>query len=138
MKKDVEPTISYWRDPDDGSLPDPEHDAEIFLGHWDEEICTVLVRDICETESGYAFDTHGFEIFTLLRKERDSPNHDTGDSEYFDEVSDMMPEEVLLFKHFDSKKDTPARRCGHTSIEIPRTENLQPRESIEVRALVGY
>jgi hypothetical protein len=52
--------------------------------------------------------------------------------------SDMTPEEILLFKHFDSKKDIPARRGGHTSIEIPGTENLPPREGIEVRALVGY
>ena len=53
-------------------------------------------------------------------------------------LSDMMPEEVLIFKHFDSKKDVPAWRCAHTSIELPGTESLPPRESIEVRALVGY
>lgn len=51
---------------------------------------TVLVRDICGTESGYSLDTHGFEVFTLSKKDGDSPNNDTGDSEYFDEVSDMI------------------------------------------------
>jgi hypothetical protein len=51
---------------------------------------TVLVRDIRGTESGYSLDTHGFEVFTLLKKDGDSPNNDTGDSEYFDEVSDMI------------------------------------------------
>jgi hypothetical protein len=50
----------------------------------------------------------------------------------------MKLEEVLIFKHFDTKTDIPAWRCAHTSIEIPGTENLPPRESIEVRALVGY
>jgi hypothetical protein len=53
-------------------------------------------------------------------------------------LSDMKPEEVLVFKHFDSKRDIPAWRCAHTSIEIPGTENLPPRRSIDVRALVCY
>jgi hypothetical protein len=53
-------------------------------------------------------------------------------------LSDMKPEEVFIFKNFDSKKDIPAWRCAHTSVEIPGTENLPPRESIEVRALVCY
>jgi hypothetical protein len=53
-------------------------------------------------------------------------------------LSDMKPEEVFIFKNFDSNKDVPAWRCAHTSVEIPGTENLPPRESIEVRALVCY
>jgi hypothetical protein len=50
----------------------------------------------------------------------------------------MKPEEVFIFKHFHSKKDIPAWRCAHTSVEIPGTKNLPPRESIEVRALARY
>jgi hypothetical protein len=53
-------------------------------------------------------------------------------------LSDMTPEEVLIFKHFDTKRDIPAWRCAHTSVNIPGTENLPPRESFEVRALVAY
>ena len=53
-------------------------------------------------------------------------------------LSDMTPEEVFLFKHFDSKKDIGAWRCPHTSVEIPGTESLSPRESVEVRALVMF
>jgi hypothetical protein len=52
--------------------------------------------------------------------------------------SDMTPDEVVLLKHFDSKKDIPARRCAHTSIALPGTESLPARESIEVRALVLF
>ena len=52
--------------------------------------------------------------------------------------SDMMPEEVVIFKHFDSNRDDSAWRCAHTSIELPGTEAYPPRESIELRALVGY
>ena len=49
-----------------------------------------------------------------------------------------MPEEVLVFKLFDSEKEGKARRCAHSSVGIPGTEGLDARESIEVRALVCY
>ena len=52
--------------------------------------------------------------------------------------SDMTPDEVVVFKHFDSKRDGKAWRCAHTSLAVPGTEDLPARESIEVRALVCY
>jgi len=54
--------------------------------------------------------------------------------------SEMMPEEVVIFKFFDSEreKEGKAWRCAHTSVPIPGTEHLPARESVEVRALVGY
>ncbi len=53
-------------------------------------------------------------------------------------LSDMAPDEVFIFKHYDSNHDLPAWRCVHTSVPIPGTENLPPRESVEARILVGY
>jgi hypothetical protein len=50
----------------------------------------------------------------------------------------MQPEEDFIFKQFDSKKSIPAWKCGHATIGIPEIQNLPPRESIEVRALVCY
>ena len=64
--------------------------------------------------------------------------HGTESSHQWHYLSDMTPEEVFLFKHFDSKKDVGAWRCAHTSVEIPGTQNLPPRESVEVRALVVF
>lgn len=52
--------------------------------------------------------------------------------------SNMTREEVLVFKHFDSNKAVPAWRAAHTSVEIPGTADLPPRESFEVRAIVTY
>lgn len=55
--------------------------------------------------------------------------------------SEMEPNEVLLFKNYDSRKGdeySGAWRCAHGSIAIPGTESLPARESYEVRALVGY
>jgi len=90
MKKDVEAIISYWRDPGDGSLPDPENDAEIFLGHHDEDNRKMHITDIRGAESSYSLDTNGFEVHTIPVKERDWENEEIVKSEYFDEVSDLI------------------------------------------------
>lgn len=50
--------------------------------------------------------------------------------------SRQTPEEVLMIKIFDSKKDV-ARRCPHTAIQTPY-DSGPPRESIEVRCLVFW
>jgi hypothetical protein len=54
-------------------------------------------------------------------------------------ASAMTPEEVLLIKIFDSKRDgTVARRVPHSSFSDPKTRNETTRECIEVRCLVFY
>ncbi|KAF7556131.1 hypothetical protein G7Z17_g1672 [Cylindrodendrum hubeiense] len=51
----------------------------------------------------------------------------------------LSPEEVILIKCFDSKKDGRARRVPHTAFVDPSSEpDAPPRESIEVRALVFH
>ena len=96
--KDIEAVISYWRDPGDGSLPDPENDAEIFLGHHDEEIHTMLIRDIRGAESSYSLDTHGFQVYTLPKKDRDITNEDFVRTEYFEEISNLVKSALVGFQ----------------------------------------
>ena len=50
----------------------------------------------------------------------------------------QTPKEVTLIKCFDSKTDGRARRVPHTAFANPETEDREPRESIEVRALVFH
>lgn len=70
-----------------------------------------------------------FEIWDV----KANPNHRW----YF--VSNIAPEEVLLIRIFDSKKDGRARRTPHTAFIDPSTEGERsPRESIEVRCLVFW
>ncbi|KAF7574047.1 hypothetical protein PtrSN002B_011818 [Pyrenophora tritici-repentis] len=52
--------------------------------------------------------------------------------------SELSPDEVLLFKCFDSKLDGRARRVPHTAFAVPGTEDKESRESIEIRALVFH
>lgn len=50
---------------------------------------------------------------------------------------DMMPDEVLLLKGWDSLDDGRTRYNAHGAFELPDTdENTPPRESIELRTLV--
>jgi len=50
----------------------------------------------------------------------------------------QQPDEPLLIKCYDSLVDGRARRIPHTSFKTPGSENVEPRESIEVRTLVFY
>lgn len=50
-------------------------------------------------------------------------------------LSDMRPDEIMVFKQLDSVRDKPGWRCPHTAFVLPETENLPSRESIEVRAV---
>ncbi|MFT5505234.1 MAG: hypothetical protein ACI845_000200 [Gammaproteobacteria bacterium] len=51
---------------------------------------------------------------------------------------EMNPDEVLLFKTFDSISLGGEPCSFHSAIEIPGAEDAPPRESVEIRALVFY
>lgn len=62
-----------------------------------------------------------------------------GEEEKWYFAEGMRPEEVLLLKIFDSRRDgRTARRCPHSAFTNPQTEGERVRESIEVRALVFW
>ncbi|KDN70976.1 hypothetical protein CSUB01_11704 [Colletotrichum sublineola] len=53
--------------------------------------------------------------------------------------SGMMPDDVLIFKTFDSKTDGRARRVAHSAFEETQVaDELPGRQSIELRAFVFY
>jgi hypothetical protein len=98
MPKDFQGTISYWRDPGDGSGPNPEHDREIVLGHRDEDNRQVTIHDIRGTEHDYKLDVHGFATTTFPPKaDRDARHHEgeEGSSEYFEEVMEKIKEMLV-------------------------------------------
>ncbi|MDB5617730.1 CmcJ/NvfI family oxidoreductase [Tardiphaga sp.] len=54
-------------------------------------------------------------------------------------VPDMVPDEILLLKCFDSKKQGVARFAPHTAFIDPTApQDARPRESIELRTLVFH
>lgn len=53
-------------------------------------------------------------------------------------LSGMSPEEVILIKCFDSKKDGRCRRAPHSAFEDKRYLDHEARTSVEVRCLVFW
>ncbi|KAF2994255.1 hypothetical protein E8E13_001526 [Curvularia kusanoi] len=70
-------------------------------------------------------------IYPTRRGETYAVNYDPAHRWYY--KSKLSPEEVILIKCFDSKKDGRARRVPHTAFHIPGTEDKEGRESIEDR-----
>ncbi|KAH6643830.1 amino acid permease-domain-containing protein [Boeremia exigua] len=75
-------------------------------------------------------------IYPTRRGETYAVKHDPAHQWFY--KSNLTPEEVILIKCFDSKKDGRARRVPHTAFHVPGTEEKEGRESIEVRALVFH
>ncbi|KAH8895764.1 hypothetical protein GQ53DRAFT_792333 [Thozetella sp. PMI_491] len=50
----------------------------------------------------------------------------------------LKPDEVVLFKIFDTKTDGRARRVPHSAFVDPETEDFPARESIEIRTFVFH
>jgi hypothetical protein len=48
-------------------------------------------------------------------------------------MSEMEPDEMVVFRGFDTKQDMPGWRCPHTAFKLERTEHEDARESIEAR-----
>jgi hypothetical protein len=69
----------------------------------------------------------GFEVFNVAH----NPSHKW----YY--ASKMTPEETLMIKCFDSKKDGRARRTPHTAFQTELDQG-PPRQSIEVRCPVFW
>ncbi len=52
-------------------------------------------------------------------------------------MADMTTDEVLIIKQLDSRPDRTCY-CPHTSFDIPGTDDLLPRRSIETRMLAAF
>lgn len=59
-------------------------------------------------------------------------------SHQFYYMHEQRPDEVLIFKTADSDDQPKAGAVTHTSFEVPGTEDMPTRESIEIRLMVVY
>ena len=53
-------------------------------------------------------------------------------------MHEQKPDEMLLFKIFDSDENAKAKGIAHSSVVVEGTEDLPPRQSIEIRAFVCF
>lgn len=49
--------------------------------------------------------------------------------------SEMQPNEMVVFKGYDTKQDELGWRCPHTAFLLPGSESEPSRESIEARVV---
>jgi hypothetical protein len=90
----------------------------------EEELVPLLV-----VQPGY--ENESFSVWPPLEGREDG-----GHKWYY--MSHQTPEDVLLFKIFDSKTDGRPRRVPHSSFEDEEYHHMDPRASIEARALVFH
>ncbi|KAH6708920.1 hypothetical protein BKA61DRAFT_615084 [Leptodontidium sp. MPI-SDFR-AT-0119] len=50
-------------------------------------------------------------------------------------MPEMSPEDLVVFKGYDTLQDEKGWRCPHTAVVVEGTAGLPPRESIECRAI---
>lgn len=48
-------------------------------------------------------------------------------------MSQMRPDEMVIFKGYDTEQRKPGWRCPHTAISLAGSDHMPPRESIEAR-----
>lgn len=53
-------------------------------------------------------------------------------------MSEMQPNELVVFKGYDTRKDEKGWRCPHTAFRLEGSEEEEPRESIEARIVVFW
>jgi hypothetical protein len=101
---------------------------------------------VCDARSVAAGDLVGTEILHYAEEDLATPRHrgDVQSVRYNPEhrwfyVSAMRPEEFLLLKCYDSRRDGRARFVPHTAFEHPAPPaGFAPRESIEARTLAVF
>ncbi|KAJ4368570.1 hypothetical protein N0V86_009477 [Didymella sp. IMI 355093] len=48
-------------------------------------------------------------------------------------MAEMTPNEIVVFKGYDTDQREPGWRCPHTAIKLPGADDKPPRESVEAR-----
>ncbi|KAG4439954.1 hypothetical protein IFR05_004580 [Cadophora sp. M221] len=127
-------------------LPIPEESKKLiadgsrffFIGTW-KPIKTLERNPLCVCDVNTVPDSD-YKIKVSMRRYGKGSNavisHAAAEEQHqWYYMNGMTPEEIVIFAGYDSKQDEPGWRCPHNSFEIPGTEHLPPRESIECRAL---
>jgi hypothetical protein len=110
--------VNLWR-----SIRGPVFDAPLAVC----DASTIVIRDLVEAELRYPRRTGEIYLFA----------HSTAHRWYY--YPEMQPDEVLVFKQFDSQISGTARLTPHTAFQpIDAPSDVPPRVSIEVRCLLIF
>ncbi|KAK0742563.1 hypothetical protein B0T21DRAFT_361682 [Apiosordaria backusii] len=131
LKHNVQTKFNYYKDPGDGSVPQPFviGRPETYVGRPTVELDAV-VTDITGDESKYTLDSHGFQIYNHESKEKDFADDEKIKSEYYPEVEQLLKDatgahRVYIFDH-------TIRRGGGQDTRTPDAAFRGPVRSVHI------
>lgn len=130
-KHHVTATFNYYKDPGDGSAPEPfriGQPASALLNRPSAQQ-EVVVTDISGDEDRYTLDSHGFQIYRHEAKEKDFVDDDQIKAQYYPEVEQLLKDatgasRVFIFDH--------TIRRGAQDIRDPDSARRGPVRSVHV------
>ena len=88
--RDVEAIFNYYKDPEDGSPPEPNYVNKPQSYNRPPISQRQVVHDVRGTEDQYTLDTTGFQIYKHESKEKDFVDEEQIKSVYYPEVEELL------------------------------------------------
>lgn len=88
----VHTTINYYRDPGDGTEHAPSIAGKRSTFNQPSIDLETVVTDITGSEDQYTLDSHGFQLWDHVSREKIFDNDDRIKEEYYPEVEDLVRE----------------------------------------------
>ncbi|KAK0609605.1 amino acid permease-domain-containing protein [Bombardia bombarda] len=103
-KHNVQTTLYYYLEPEDGSPPPPNIVGKIETYERPTAPLDVIVSDISGDEDRYTLDGNGFQIYHHESKEKDFADDDKIKAEYYPETEQLLKDatgavRVFIFDH---------------------------------------
>ncbi|EXJ64198.1 hypothetical protein A1O7_00534 [Cladophialophora yegresii CBS 114405] len=103
-KHHVRTSLNYYKDPGDGSAPQPSYIGKPETYERPVEPLEVTVTDIRGEEKNYNLDKNGFEIYRHTSVEKDFVDDDQIKAQYYPEVEQLLKDatgasRVFIFDH---------------------------------------
>lgn len=86
----VHTTLNYYKDPGDGSAPEPNYVGRPQTYNRPAEPLDVTVTDITGSELDYTLDGNGFQIYYHESKEKDFVDDEQIKREYYAETEQLL------------------------------------------------
>ncbi|KIX97415.1 uncharacterized protein Z520_06867 [Fonsecaea multimorphosa CBS 102226] len=103
-KHDVTAEVYYYKDPGDGTPPEPSYVGKPNSYLRPHVAQSVVIHDVSGDEDKYTIDSHGFQYIRHESKEKDFVDNDKIKAEYYPEVEQLLKDttgasRVLIFDH---------------------------------------
>lgn len=88
--RDVHTTLNYYKDPGDGSAPEPTYIGKPETYERPSEVVDVTVHDIRGSEEAFSLDVQGFQIHRHRSVEKDFLDDEQIKTSYYPETEQLL------------------------------------------------